>query len=147
MSPVMPPLWHGLVDDAATFPPGDAPLPDAIAAWHQRRSRWYADLASTFVVRDTDLSSDLAGIPLSVVCTTGAGAIEGVVHHVERRGLDLAAVEVALRDLDDLAGNARRVEAAVRSSGLDQEVKVHVEVPGPVGAGWLRAADEVAAAD
>ena len=26
------PAWTGLVDDAAVFPPGDAPLPDAVAA-------------------------------------------------------------------------------------------------------------------
>ena len=45
----------------------------------------------------------------------------------------MAGVEIALRDLDDLAGNARRVVAAVdaaRSEGLlDDETPVYVELP------------------
>ena len=38
------PAWSGLVDDAAIFPPGDVPLPDAVAAHLARREEWYADL-------------------------------------------------------------------------------------------------------
>ena len=32
--PTLPAVWRGLVDDAAIFPPGDAPIHDAAAA-HQ----------------------------------------------------------------------------------------------------------------
>ena len=62
-----------------------------------------------------------------------------------------AGLEIALRDLDDLAGNARRVVAAVdaaRADGaLDEDVPVHVELPRRRRrrTAWLAAADEVAA--
>ena len=64
----------------------------------------------------------------------------------------MAGVEIALRDLDDLAGNARRVVAAVdaaRAEGvLDDDVPVHVELPATEpSAAWLAAADEVAGAE
>jgi hypothetical protein len=141
----LPPLWHGLIDDAAIFPPGDASLDDAITAWQERLATPYAGLARSFVVRDTDLGGHLAGIPLTVVCTIGAGAVEPAVELAHRKGLTLAGIEVALRG-PDLAGNARRVEAAVRTSGLDDDVPIHLEITGPMGGGWLAAADEVAAA-
>ena len=138
-----PELWRGLVDDAAIFPPGNAPLPDAIDAYRQRRSEWYADLVGSLVVRDTDLGDVPDDVPVSVVLTGGAGALEGVAGLVERKGLTLAAVEAAVRDLDDMAGNVRRYDAAVRAAGID--VPVHVELPGPPGPQWLAAADEAAA--
>jgi hypothetical protein len=144
------PPWRGLVDDAAIFPPGDAPLQEAAAAHVARRSEWWADLVASFVVRDTDLPL-LRGTParLSVVVTGGAGQLAGPAGLCARLGLELAGLEIALRDLDDLPGNARRVVAAVdaaRMAGdLDDSVPVYVELPpGPVGAGWLAAADEVA---
>ena len=139
----VPDLWRGLVDDAAIFPPGNAPLPDAVETYRQRRDEWYADLVGPLVVKDTDLGGVPAEVPLSVVLTGGAGALEGVASLVARKGLTLAAIEAAVRDLDDMAGNVRRYDAAMRAAGLD--VPMHVELPGPVGPQWLAAADEVAA--
>jgi len=141
----LPPLWTGLIDDAAIFPPRQAPLSEAVDAWTLRRDEWYADLAATLVVKDTDLGQVPDDVPLSVVLTGGAGAIEGVAAMCERRGLRLSAIESALRDPDDLPGNARRVDAAARSA-LPEDVTVYVEIPGAVGPAWLAAADEVAAA-
>ncbi|MCD6640994.1 MAG: hypothetical protein LT071_13910 [Nocardioides sp.] len=144
----LPPAWAGLIDDAAIFPPGNADLRDAIDAWHRRQDEWHARLAGTLVVRDTDLTADLTGIPLSVVCTTGAGAVEGVVAQSERKGLTLAGLEIALRGTDDLEANARRVEYAVRAVQdqglLDDDVPVYLELPqGDPTHGWLAAADVV----
>ena len=34
---MLPEPFRGLVDDAAVFPPGDAPLPEALAAYVGRR--------------------------------------------------------------------------------------------------------------
>jgi len=136
-------VWRGLVDDAAIFPPGNAPLHDALAAYAARESEWYADLVGSFVVTDTDLASVPEGVPASVVLTTGAGAVEGVAALAARKGIRIAGLEVALRDPDDLAGNARRIDAAVRAADLD--VPVHIEIPGPATGMWLAAADEVAA--
>jgi hypothetical protein len=147
------PTWRGLVEDAAIFPPGDAPLHEAAAAHVARRTEWWADLVGPLVVRDTDLPL-LRGSParLSVVVTGGAGQLAGPAGMCARLGLDLAGLEIALRDLDDLPGNARRVVAAVdaaRDAGdLDDSVPVYVELPpGRATAGWLAAADEVAAAE
>ena len=139
--------WAGLVDDAAIFPPGEAPLPEATAAYAARTPEAGAELVGTFVLRDTDLPL-VRGFegPLSVVVTGGAGQLAGPVALCARLGLQLAGVEIALRDLDDLAGNAKRVVAALRE--VESDVPVHVELP-HVGntSTWFAAADEVAAAE
>ena len=153
MPAVLEPAVAGLIDDAAIFPPGNADLHSASAAHVARRSEPWADLVGTFVIRDTDVPL-LRGSParLSVVVTGGAGQVTGPASLCAKLGLELAGLEVELRDLDDLAGNARRVAAAVdaaRSEGtLAGEVPVYVELP-HVGstASWLAAADEVAAAE
>ena len=145
------PTWTGLVDDAAIFPPGNAPLPDATAAYSARRAEWYAGFVGSLVLRDTDLplvrGTDAA---LSVVVTGGAGQVAGPLGLARRLGLTVAGLEIALRDPDDLAGNARRVAAALdaaREEGvLDEATPVYVELPqAPPTHGWLAAADEVAA--
>jgi len=143
--------WSGLVDDAAVFPPGDASLPDAVAAYVARRSEWYADVVGPLVVRDTDLPDVPVGVPVSVVLTGGAGAVAGVARLAASKGHTLVGLEAAVRDLDDLAGNVRRITAAVdaaRAEGHLDETAVHVELPQaePTPA-WLAAADEVAAAE
>ncbi len=140
---IWPPLWQGLVDDAAIFPPGNAPLEAAITAHRAHASTWYADFVGSFVVRDTDLASVPEGVPASVVLTTGAGSIESVAHLAARKNVTIAGLETALRDPADLVANVRRVDAAVRAAELD--VPVHIEIPGPVTGSWLAAADEVAA--
>ena len=137
--------WSGLVDDAAIFPPGNADLATALQAFADRRDEWYADLVGAFVVTDTHLGSVPAGLPVSVVLTTGAGAVEGVAALAARKDLRLTGLEVAVRDVDDPAGNVRRIDAAARATGVD--VPVFVEIPGPVTPAWLAAADEVAACD
>jgi hypothetical protein len=147
------PFWAAFVDDAAMFPPGVAPLAEAVAAHLTRADA----LVGSFVARDTDLPevralvSD-AGVRVSVVVTGGAGQLAGPAAYCRRSGLELAGLEVALRDLDDLVGNARRVVAAVdaaRAEGaLDEDVPVHVELPAQEPSyGWLAAADEVAGAE
>jgi hypothetical protein len=141
-----PPAWRGLVDDAAVFPPGDAPLPDALTAHVAHREEWWADLVGSFVVTDTAVPDVSTPLALAVVVTGGAGAIPGAVRLAERGGHELAGIEVALRDLDDLAGNARRVAASAAACDVDPE-RVHVELPPvPDTGSWLRAADAVAEA-
>ena len=145
------PFWVGLVDDAATFPPGDAPLDAALTAYADRTGP-AARLVRSLVVRDTDLPQVPEGTAVSVVLTGGAGQVHGPAQLCQRRDLPVAGLEVALRDVDDPAGNARRVVAAVdaaRGEGvLDEDTPVFVELP-PVDPtySWLAAADEVAAAE
>ena len=149
------PTWLALVDDAAIFPPGEAALVDAVAAFTARRSEWYAGLVGPLVVRDTDVPDVPEPLPLAVVVTGGAGSIVGPAARAGRRAPALVALEDARPHLDDLPGNARRVNAAVdaaRDSGaLGEQTLVHVELPatGPGGPthGWLAAADVVAEAE
>ncbi|MDR7255626.1 hypothetical protein J2X46_004636 [Nocardioides sp. BE266] len=144
--PPLPDAWRGLIDDAAIFPPGDAPIHDATAAYGARGSEWYADLVGSFVLRDTDLPLVRGfGAPLSVVVTGGAGQVEGPVGLAAKLGMQVAALEIAVRDVDDPVGNVRRIDAAARAADVD--VPVFIELPGPATAAWLAAADEVAACD
>jgi hypothetical protein len=147
----VPAAWSGLVDDAAIFPPGDAPMPDAVAAYLGRREEWYADLVGPLVVRDTDLPDVDPDLPVSVVLTGGAGAVAGVASLATRKGHRLAGLEAAVRDLDDMAGNVRRIITAVdaaRDSGTLAETPVSVELPqSEPSPDWLAAADAVAAAE
>jgi hypothetical protein len=141
--------WRGLVDDAAVFPPGDAPLPEALAAYVDRRDLWWADLVGSFVVTDTALPKVSEDVPVSVVLTGGAGAVGGALAYAAKKGRRVAGLEIALRDPDDLPGNARRVQAAVdaaRGEGvLDDQTPVYVELPQTEAtASWLAAADVVA---
>ena len=146
MTTTFPAAWSGLVDDAAIFPPGDVPLPDAVDTHLARRDEWYAGLVGAFVVTDTKVPEVGTPLSLAVVVTGGAGGIEPALRLAERGGHEVAGVEIALRDLDDLAGNASRVAAATDGCGVPPE-QVYVELPHvPDTGSWLRAADAVAEA-
>jgi hypothetical protein len=140
-------------------------LDTALAAHRRHRRTAWADLVGPFVVSDAALpelieavraSGDRTPLRVSVVVTGGAGAIEPAVRWAGRaEELELAAVELGLRDEQDLPRNARRVTTVVdqlRASGdLDADTPVYVEPPRPLGpepaASWLTALDEVAALD
>jgi hypothetical protein len=147
----LPAAWSGLVDDAAVFPPGDADLPDAVSAYTARRGEWYADLVGPLVVTDTQLPDVPADLPVSVVLTSGAGAVAGVASLAAKRGHRLVALEAAVRDLDDLPGNVRRLTTAVdaaRAEGGLADTQVYVELPQTTPTpDWLAAADAVAEAE
>ena len=96
-------------------------------------------------VADTAVPTAPDDVPLRVVATGGASQLAGPAALCVRRGLRLVAVETALRDLDDPAGNARRVVAA--AADLPDGVRVHVAVPGDPTPAGLAALDELAAAD
>jgi hypothetical protein len=147
----VPAAWSGIVDDAAIFPPGDAPLPDAVTAYQRRRDEWYADLVGPLVVRDTDLPDVPPEVPVSVVLTGGAGAVAGVASLATRKGHRVVGLEAAVRDLDEIAGNVRRITMAVdaaRDAGGLTDARVYVELPqtDPTP-DWLAAADAVAEAE
>lgn len=153
----VPLLYRHLVDDASMFPPGNLPLGEAVTAHHAHLQSEYADLVGTFVCTDdnlmkvadaalragADATSAGAGGPLrvSVVISGGAGGIEPAVRWGDRsKDVEVTAVEVRLRDEDDLSRNALRVVRACDDC-LDEE-KAYVEI-GLDGA-WERALDVVA---
>jgi hypothetical protein len=159
------PEWTGLVDDAAVFPPGNAELAEAVSAYLARRSEEdWAAFVGPLVVGDRALPAladlvppDADPLPVTVVVSGGAGGLGPLPRWFAGERLRLAGIEIALRDLDDLPGSARRVVAAAQQASYDlpEEVPVYVELPqlGAAGApaqpgtGWLGALDEVAMAD
>ena len=141
-------LWRGLVDDAAMFPPGNAPVAEAVAAHLGYRRAWFRDLIGPLVVADQKLAEvgralgeGAEPLAVSVINTGGAGGLVSLAGR-EIPGVRVVAVESALRDLDDLAGNAARVASA--ATELDGAVRVFVEFP--YAPGWDRAVAEVEAA-
>ena len=145
----VPALFRRLVDDAAMFPPGDLPLAEAVAAHRAHRTSPYADLVGPFVCTDEDLMKVAAEaartgdepLEVTVVITGGAGGIEPAVRYGDRSAdITVSAVEVRLRNEDDLSRNALRVVRACDDC-LDEE-NAFVEI-GLEGA-WERALDVVA---
>ncbi len=170
----VPVFLQALVDDAAVFPPGNAPLDEAVSAHLRHRASSYADLVGPLVVGDQHLphlgvvrdekqqerapgAAFRHGLPVAVVVSGGAGAVEPAVRWAVKAGVELAGLEVAIRESDagELAPNAGRlvasIDALVSSGELDDETQVFLETPrlydAAPSASWLAALDEVAAAD
>ncbi|NUS93208.1 MAG: hypothetical protein HOQ36_12500, partial [Nocardia sp.] len=84
---MIPALLRGLCDDAALFPPGNAPLPEALAAHARYRNSGFAALVGPLIFpipRLAELAAAEPG-PLTVVCTAPTGP-QSVA-----RALDMAA--------------------------------------------------------
>jgi hypothetical protein len=165
-NPAVRPEWVGFTDDAAVFPPGNAELADAVSGYLRRRDETdWAGFVGPLVVGDRALPglADLVPegvdpLPVTVVVSGGAGGLAPLPRWFASDRLHLVGMEIALRDLDDLPGSARRVVAAAQQASYDlpdPDVPVYVELPqlgaggaSPApGTGWLGAADEVAMAD
>jgi hypothetical protein len=125
-----------------------------VLAHRTYRQSWFSPLIGPLVVADQRLAEagraarrtrevgqDEEDLAVSVVNTSGAGGIASLTGR-EVPGVHIVAVESALRDLDDLAGNAARVLAAAVE--LDDAVQIFVEIP--YATGWERAVEEIEAA-
>lgn len=163
----VPPLVAGLVDDAAIFPPGNAPMPAAVLAHRRHAASWYAEMVGPFVVSDQRLpeladaladvlatDSEAAPLPVSVVVSGGAGSLEPALTWVARRSdLELRSVEVTARDdpgsPGGLAHNVTRITTALGAAPVP--IRAYVEMPWPAGADpgpdWLRGLDVLATPD
>ncbi|MEU5906350.1 hypothetical protein [Micromonospora sp. NPDC047527] len=110
MSTQVPALLHGLVDDAAVFPPGSAALHDALAAHRQHRAAWYADLVGPLLIP----ASDVAAGELSGLIDPGEGLVVGVIGDT-----GIGNLPFALSFLAPDGVTARQVEVAVAKRGED----------------------------
>lgn len=114
MSALAPALLAGLLDDAAVFPPGDAPLDVAVKQHRNHLASPYAAALGPLVVR----ASDLATVgDVRVAVTTGLDDAHGAVAAAGDR---LVALEVVLP-----ATAAPSEVRSLASFGVD----VRVEVP------------------
>lgn len=146
----IPRLFRSLIDDAATFPPADTPLPEAVKAHRFHRSAWYDDLVGPFLCRASALDDlgvhvqDEDPLDVAIIVDTGvAGLIESVDAVAGNDRLTLRGVEIPLRG-GPLADNTKRTVAALDSAlgGPDDDEPAYVEVPRQQG--WEAALDVIA---
>nr|MDT0662696.1 hypothetical protein [Micromonospora sp. DSM 115978] len=145
MSTPLPGLLDGLVDDAAVFPPGSAPLPEAVAAHRRHRAAWYAGMVGPLLVPASELAA------LAALLDTTERIDVGVIGDVPIPRL------YRLRDTLDRRIRIRQVEAAVAKRGEDpraglaelvglpahlDDADVYAEIP--LTWGLLRALDTLA---
>jgi len=122
-------LFAGLFDDAALFPPGDAPVVEAVPAHRALRER-FGDLLGPFVipaVRLDELDACLGdGAPFDVSVIAPIDALPGAVARVAADSrLALKAVEVPV--VADAA--AALVAVQVLDDALPEGVSAAIEVP------------------
>lgn len=117
-------LVAGLVDDAAVFPPGNAPMPEAVIAHRRHRAAHYARIVGRFCCpasRIDQLTAELADgdrLRVGLIVDTGLDGLAPAVAAIRAEGrLVLDAVEIALRPRSDtpgaLAACAREVLAVL----------------------------------
>ncbi|MGF1429315.1 hypothetical protein [Kitasatospora sp. LaBMicrA B282] len=121
---VIPPLFAGLCDDAAIFPPGDLPLPQAVPAHLAHRTAWYADLVGPFLCgagRITALSGRLndgqpndGELAVGLIVPDGSAGLEPALRAVAADPrLRLAGLEVVADRTEHAADGVRTVRAAL----------------------------------
>lgn len=131
----LPPLFTALCDDAALFPPGNAPLDEALAAHEQHAASAHAGLVGPFVFPAGRLDELAAALPaasltrplvLSLTVPDVAVAAEALGRARELDGVEVEALEVAMPAGQDVVTLLAGLDAvASRHAGLD----VFVEVP------------------
>lgn len=128
-------LFTGLVDDAALFPPGNAPMDRALAEHAAHRSASYADLVGHFLCPASRVDELVATLPqhqrldLALVFdVTGDGAHDALRVVAAEERLSLVGVEAAYArlgpDARTVGGNLARIPGAVgylevRRDGFD----------------------------
>jgi hypothetical protein len=139
-------LFDSLFDDETLVRLPETAVP-ALLARHSDLRTAYRSLLATLVVPDRRLAEIARqippgpSVPVSVITSGGAGGLLALARH-DARGVDIAAVEPTLRDLDDLAGSAGRVISA--AAELGPEITVFIELP--YARGWEAAVELIEAA-
>lgn len=140
-SPAEPALFTALVDDAAVFPPGLAPLPDAVREHRAHRASSYAALIGPLLVPASSVAELVELVPagaeplrIAVIARPGTAlhTVTDALHLLrEHPQVQVAAVELGWfpewRDLD---------------LGVDQPPALVLEVPR--GTDQARALDDIA---
>jgi hypothetical protein len=126
-------LFAGLFDDAALFPPGDAPMAAAVPAHRELRAR-LGELVGPFVVptaRLGELAAHLGdgsgddGVPFGVSLIAAPGDLPAAAARVDAHpGLVLAAVEVPVTADATAAREAVRVLDGVLPAGVPAAVEL-----------------------
>jgi hypothetical protein len=120
-----PQLFTGLIDDAAMFPPGNAPLDRALAEHLEHRSAWYAELVGPLLVpadRMADLAEIVAAQPLpsrigvGVIASLGPeAAADALRSAATTTAVQVTGVELPLSTAVDVSADWARLGADVRA--------------------------------
>ncbi len=132
-----PELFCGLFDDAALFPPGNAPMSRAVPEHRAHELSVHADLVGPFVCPDSRIPELIAelrreqqvrALPVSIVVSGGPVSVDSVWGGlVEDRSVSLVALEIPLGPGG--GAPARAEAAAARVAELSPAVSGYVEVP------------------
>jgi hypothetical protein len=116
----LPPLVRNLCDDAAVFPPGLVPLPEAVAAHRRYRESWFAGMVGPLVLPVSALGGFLAlgqPVPLCLTFPDGPGLLPAALRQGDPRSVEIAVpAGLAIVDLVqqiEKALDGRRVDVAV----------------------------------
>jgi hypothetical protein len=124
-------LIRGFFDDAAVFPPGNAPLGEAVSAHNGYRTTWFSDAVGPLILPDTALNGlgEMLepGVPLEVTMTVRGGLVDvpGVLARVSELPVALRAIELPL----GVEQSEVRGAVASLASLLPEGVDAFVEVP------------------
>ncbi len=123
-----PGLLYGFFDDAAVFPPGNLPLPQAVTQHRQHLTSSHAELVGPFVVAGAGLG-ELAGLletgdPLAIHVTTDRGEIATALARLDEvPKVRLVALEVRL----DAQDEPERVVGELES--FIERATIYLELP------------------
>ncbi|GAB3867897.1 hypothetical protein ACFPIJ_23530 [Dactylosporangium cerinum] len=139
MSNAVPPLLAALVDDAAVFPPGNMPLPDAVPAHLSHRHGPWAAMIGPLLIPADDLSEIATAVDIGIVGPPGAveHALETIPGHLTVRQIESPVAkrgEDPAPGIDQLAGLLRKKS--------DEPWSWYFEVP--LAWGLMRALDQLA---
>lgn len=144
--------FNRLIDDAAIFPPGNAPLATAVADHHEHRGSAHAWLVGPLLVRDRDIAEleELNHQPLQigVIATSGPAELhEAVRRAASSRHLTVIYVEIAVPAHPEL--RAATIDLLGELAWAKEGPVVSIELPLPgaeVTAAWTAAVDAIGAA-
>jgi hypothetical protein len=135
-------VFRHLVDDAAIFPPGLAPLPAAVTAHGAHLASGHADLVGSFIVDVSRLDALIELAPADMVVSvvvSSAQQIGSVVARTAAGGLHLAGLEVRLLAVSPLASQVGPIAADAPA-----DVRIYVEAPLPEHPEWQAVLKSVA---
>ncbi|MEU5870889.1 hypothetical protein AB0A73_04930 [Glycomyces sp. NPDC047369] len=132
-APVIPVLAAGFFDDAAVFPPGNAPLALAVRAYGARRRVWYAGLVGPLVLPAAALPRLApllpAGdpvLPLAVTFPDGPAGVPAALGNASLLPVEVRSIEVAVPEGAEPETFLADLDAALEDA---PDLEVFVEVP------------------
>lgn len=139
MAPALTDLFEGLIDDAAVFPPGNSPLPQALAGHRAHNDQWYASLVGPLLVPAgswvelselvSDESPENTDRPVRVGLISRPGGDVEVLREAELGLREVDGVQVVGAELgwyprwyDELAGDLPLAIEVPRGEDQDQAI-------------------------